>query len=422
MRDERLAARIMEAVVKAVEVAGHHEDAHRLGRHGAATRRRSWRAIAEDCGIRMIDGARPHALPVLQRPRRLGGSARRVKGPSGCRWWSTATSTADADVRDALRPRPAPTASDRARRWAGRGSGAGDLLPDERRSNAGSVAGGPAVVVLEHYDALLDHHGPETGVRIARKHLGWYSKRLPGGRVPRAGNRADDPRQVRRRRACCGSDADRTEARQVEAEAEPRPARRPASPPFGDLIRGGPERLAGAGAAGRSRDDDIVFVNAAGEQFLGSGRAALLPAACRMACCRRQPALRAGRQGAQEIGHSMTEYGRHLETPRIGEQLRHGRRRRRRDRGDVVVISLQEQSMAGKIDQDAHPSRRRALGHRRWRRCWPMRSRIRCPASAARRSCWRPAAAARTARTDPADREEADRIVRLVDRMEMFSD
>ncbi len=34
--------------------------------------------------------------------------------------------------------------------------------------------------VLEHYDAMLSHHGIERGVRIARKHIGWYVKGVPG--------------------------------------------------------------------------------------------------------------------------------------------------------------------------------------------------------------------------------------------------
>ncbi len=35
-------------------------------------------------------------------------------------------------------------------------------------------------LVLEHYDAMLAHYGKETGVKMARKHLGWYTKGLPG--------------------------------------------------------------------------------------------------------------------------------------------------------------------------------------------------------------------------------------------------
>jgi tRNA-dihydrouridine synthase B len=34
--------------------------------------------------------------------------------------------------------------------------------------------------VIEHYHAMLSHYGVEAGLRIARKHLGWYSKGLPG--------------------------------------------------------------------------------------------------------------------------------------------------------------------------------------------------------------------------------------------------
>lgn len=35
-------------------------------------------------------------------------------------------------------------------------------------------------LILEHYEAMLEHYGKETGVRMARKHLGWYTKGLPG--------------------------------------------------------------------------------------------------------------------------------------------------------------------------------------------------------------------------------------------------
>ena len=30
-------------------------------------------------------------------------------------------------------------------------------------------------VVLEHYDDIIEHYGEDTGLKIARKHLGWYS-------------------------------------------------------------------------------------------------------------------------------------------------------------------------------------------------------------------------------------------------------
>ena len=34
-------------------------------------------------------------------------------------------------------------------------------------------------IILDHYDAMLRHHGIDVGVKMARKHLGWYSKGLP---------------------------------------------------------------------------------------------------------------------------------------------------------------------------------------------------------------------------------------------------
>jgi tRNA-dihydrouridine synthase B len=35
-------------------------------------------------------------------------------------------------------------------------------------------------LLMEHYRAMLGHYGRDTGVKIARKHLGWYTKGLTG--------------------------------------------------------------------------------------------------------------------------------------------------------------------------------------------------------------------------------------------------
>lgn len=35
-------------------------------------------------------------------------------------------------------------------------------------------------VVLEHYETMLEHYGFRAGARVARKHLSWYSRGLPG--------------------------------------------------------------------------------------------------------------------------------------------------------------------------------------------------------------------------------------------------
>ena len=52
-------------------------------------------------------------------------------------------------------------------------------------------------VVIEHYQRMLDHYGEDVGVKIARKHLGWYTKGLPGSAEFRnMVNFVDDPKQV----------------------------------------------------------------------------------------------------------------------------------------------------------------------------------------------------------------------------------
>lgn len=52
-------------------------------------------------------------------------------------------------------------------------------------------------VVLEHYEAMLTHYGTQTGVNMARKHLAWYTKGLPGSAAFRNQvNFIDDPAEV----------------------------------------------------------------------------------------------------------------------------------------------------------------------------------------------------------------------------------
>lgn len=52
-------------------------------------------------------------------------------------------------------------------------------------------------VLTEHYRAMLDHYTPEVGVKIARKHLGWYTKGMHGSAEFRNYvNFIDDPEQV----------------------------------------------------------------------------------------------------------------------------------------------------------------------------------------------------------------------------------
>jgi tRNA-dihydrouridine synthase B len=67
----------------------------------------------------------------------------------------------------------------------------GETLPDP------DIAAQKAVL-LEHYGDMLEHHGSQRGVPIARKHLGWYSKGLPGSAEFRTSiNQTRDAAEVR---------------------------------------------------------------------------------------------------------------------------------------------------------------------------------------------------------------------------------
>jgi tRNA-dihydrouridine synthase B len=53
-------------------------------------------------------------------------------------------------------------------------------LAEGRKAPAPSVAEMRAVA-LEHLRSLYELYGEALGVRIARKHIGWYVRPLPGG-------------------------------------------------------------------------------------------------------------------------------------------------------------------------------------------------------------------------------------------------
>jgi tRNA-dihydrouridine synthase B len=54
-------------------------------------------------------------------------------------------------------------------------------------------------LIVEHYHGMLDHYGRETGVNMARKHIGWYTKGLSGSAEFRNRvNQEPDPKVVLR--------------------------------------------------------------------------------------------------------------------------------------------------------------------------------------------------------------------------------
>ena len=54
------------------------------------------------------------------------------------------------------------------------------------------------MTLMEHFDAMLTHYGSSAGLRIARKHIGWYSKGLACSSEFRAlVNNTDDAEKTR---------------------------------------------------------------------------------------------------------------------------------------------------------------------------------------------------------------------------------
>lgn len=53
-------------------------------------------------------------------------------------------------------------------------------------------------IIMEHYEDMLSYYGIQTGVMMARKHLGWYSAGMPNSATMRAAiNRSSDPFEVK---------------------------------------------------------------------------------------------------------------------------------------------------------------------------------------------------------------------------------
>ncbi len=196
MQDERLSGAIMAAVVKAVDlpVTVKMRTGWNLENRNAPVIAR----IAEDCGVKML------TVHGRTRCQKYSGEADwdfvgEVKDAVGLPVVVNGDITGVRDAAEAL----ARSGADGV--MVGRGAYGRPWFPrqviDYLRD--GTLPADPPLaqriaVMLEHYEGLLTLYGARTGVRIARKHLGWYSKGLEGAAEFRAAaNREDEPERVK---------------------------------------------------------------------------------------------------------------------------------------------------------------------------------------------------------------------------------